>query len=103
MSELAADFAHLNRARDDVASTADALERERADLERSLHSLLDGDWTGPAAGQFRAAFSEWAGGARTVLGGLHATSVLIDETRSILESQDSTVSSGMAHLHTRLS
>lgn len=102
MSEFAADYAALENAREQVASTAATLERERAELNQSLHSLLDGDWTGPAADQFRTAFADWSDGARTVLDGLHATSVLIEETRQTFQTQDESVSAGMARLHSRL-
>lgn len=103
MSELAADYTELDRVRLEVADTAAALKRERTELEQSLHNMLDGDWTGPAADQFRAAFGEWAAGAQTVLDGLHATSVLIEETRQILQTQDGDVSGGMTRLRSRLS
>src|ERR1700710_2026367 len=86
--EIRLDPATSHRIEGEIAAMAEALQTERAKLDRRVGQLLGGGWTGVAAGQYGAGWDEWCGGADTVLQALAAMSRLIGEARVELADTD---------------
>ena len=102
MVDLAAQYAAMDHAIKAVADTGQVLTDEQKQLTASMHSMLDGEWTGAAAEAFRAAFEDWSAGAAGVLEGLHSMSLLIDQAKGLLMATDDHVGSSMTGLSSRL-
>lgn len=100
--EIRLDPATSRRIEAEIAATAEALQTERAKLDRRVGQLLGSGWTGVAAEQYGAGWSEWREGADTVLQALAAISRLIGEARVELTDTDESVRGAAGRLHERL-
>lgn len=99
---LQAELAALDKASGEIATIRQSIIREHASLKRQVEDLLDARWDGPAAGQFRAAWTQWCQGMTDVLSGLGVESAAIALTRAQLTGTDADQKAAMQTLHQRL-
>lgn len=102
LTDLAADYPAMQKARDEIAEIASSLRAEHRKLATDMAAFLDGDWTGVAASSFRTHFDEWAHGADTVLSALGVEATLIDETMRLIRAQDEHIVGDLDRLAQRL-
>ena len=100
--EIRLDPATSRRIEGEIAAMAEALQTERTRLDRRVGQLLGGGWTGVAADQYGAGWSEWCEGADSVLQALAAMGRLVGEARVELTGTDDAVTSTAGRLHERL-
>jgi WXG100 family type VII secretion target len=100
--EIKLDPATSQRIEGEIASMAEALKTERAELDRRVGQLMGGGWTGVAADQYGEGWDEWCAGADSVLRALAAMARLIGEARVELTGTDDAVSGAAGRLHSRL-
>jgi uncharacterized protein YukE len=92
----------FEQARRDVMDTHDALRRTRATLARETAELFVGGWSGPAAGQYERAWSEWEHGVESVLGSLLGLVEAMDDATDRLVGADWSVAGQAGQLSRRL-
>lgn len=99
---LQAELAALDRASRQVATIREGLIDEHTALKRQVDDLLDARWTGVAADQFRAAWTQWCEGMTDVLSGLGLESAAIALTRAELDGTDHDREAAARQLRARL-
>lgn len=102
LTDLAADYPAMQKARDEIAAIAESLTNEHRKLTTDMAAFLGGDWTGRAAESFRTHFDEWVHGADTLLAGLGTEATLIDETMRLIQAQDEHIVGDLNRLAQRL-
>ena len=102
MTELRTELTDLATAREQVSSIATTLSNEQKKLTASLHEFLGTGWTGRAASEFAAGWSEWNTAAGEILDGLHAMSRLLEAARVDYVTTDDGEHSDLVRLTVRL-
>ena len=69
---------------------------------REVDSLVNRDWTGPAADAFAGGWNDWSNDADGVLAALDATRQLMTQAVVDLEHTDGGVAARAASLHSKL-
>ena len=72
----------------DVRAGADAFHEARQRVGREVGALLDGGWSGLAAGSFADGWADWQAAAGDVLDGLLAMGHLLDAVHADLAARD---------------
>jgi len=86
----------------DVRNAVDTLEKTRRRAAGDVGALLDGGWTGAAAGSFAAAWQEWLAGADQVQAALGSVVASLETSRRGVTAADASSAERTRHLLERL-
>ena len=100
--DIALDAGAHARAQQLDSRIAGDLVDERNALDESVTSLLDADWSGAAADQYRDAWASWREGADQVLTALHDIAGALGVARDDLVTSDDDAAGRATPLQARL-
>lgn len=100
--ELALDHGAFRRAQDRLAEVHGSLREEHGRLSQTMRSLLGGGWTGEAARQYAAGWSEWEAGAEEMLDGLAEMSRALAAVHVDLRRSDDQQGTSLHRIGSRL-